>query len=397
MAFEFKLPEIGEGVTEGEVVKWLVDEGDLVKEDQPIVEVMTDKATVEISSPKGGTIQKRFVQEGQLIQVGKVLVLIDEGGNGRGAASERVTSPSVLAAPPAPQKESSRAQAGVLASPTTRKRAREMNIDLSTVRGSGPLGRVLEKDLIKPFTAEAQTQTAATPTGMEERIPLRGIRKKIAEHMVRSKYTAPHFTQVDEVDMTDLVRFREETKKRFAAEGIKLTYLPFVVKALCQSLKEFPSLNGSMDDAKQEIIIKHYYNIGIATQTDNGLIVPVLKNADRKEIKGLAREIQTLADRARHGKLSMDDLQGGTFTITSTGSLAGILATPIINHPELGILGVHRIREMPVVRSGQIVIRHMGYLSLSLDHRIIDGAVGAAFLKSLIRRLENPLLLSIDD
>jgi pyruvate dehydrogenase E2 component (dihydrolipoamide acetyltransferase) len=386
MAFEFRLPDIGEGISEGEVVKWLVKEGDTVKEEQPIVEIMTDKATVEIASPISGTIQKRMAEEGKLVGVGKVLVLIEDGSSGNGKTAPKPESKpaapqaAVIRPSPAPAPAASpSANRPFLASPATRRMAREHGVDLINVPGSGPLGRVTAADLASKLGKP----------GDEERIPLKGIRKKIAEHMVKARNTAVHFTQVDEADMTALVELRRQA-------SAKITYLPFIVRALCAALKEFPALNGSLDDEKQEIVLKHYYNIGIAVQTESGLVVPVVKNADRKSVMELAQEIQALAEKARSGKLSVEDFQGGTFTVTSTGGSGTLFATPIINHPELGILGVGRIQETPVVRDGRVVIRHMGYLSLSLDHRVVDGAVGAAFLKRLVEYVEQPALMCLD-
>ncbi|MFH1017374.1 MAG: dihydrolipoamide acetyltransferase family protein [Pseudomonadota bacterium] len=408
MMFEFKLPDIGEGVSEGEAVKWLVSEGDAVTEDQPIVEIMTDKATIEIASPRAGKIRKRVVCEGDVVPIGKVLVLIEEGGTPaepRGPREEILKAPAPPA-PPAQTPKLSETRKRILASPATQRLAHEQGIDLASVSGSGPLGRVTAQDVeaflrktpsgAGPALSERKPRPSP-PSGREERIPFRGVRKKIAEHMVRSRRTAMHFTQIDEADMTALVEFRAKAKVIAAAQGVRLTYLPFIIRALVKALKEFPALNGSLDDEKQEIVIKHYYNIGIAIQTDAGLMVPVVKNADRKNPLELAREIQVLAERARSGKLSLEDLKGGTFTVTSTGASGALFGTPIINYPELGILGVYRIVEKPVAHEGRVVLRHMGYLSLSSDHRVIDGAVGAEFLRRVVEYVENPLLLSLEE
>ncbi len=408
MAFEFKLPGIGEGVTEGEVVKWLVAEGDRVVEDQPIVEIMTDKATVELASPRSGTLLKRMAQEGNIVGVGKVLALIEDQESRSSGVRVPQSEPS-QSSPPAvrsvviPSSPIGDSAGRTLASPSTRKMAHEHGVDLAQVTGSGPLGRITAQD-VEAFrqrtgsgSVPVKTPRVGSRARDEERIPLRGMRKRIAEHMVLSRRTAMHYTQVDEADMTELVEFRAKAKGMAEAQGIKLTYLPFIIRALVKALKEFPSLNGSLDDEKQEIVVKHYYNIGIAIQTDAGLVVPVVKNADRKNVLELAREIQVLADKARSGKLASEDFKGGTFTVTSTGGSGSLFGTPIINYPELGILGVHRIVEKPVARHGQVVLRHMGYLSLSLDHRVIDGAVGADFLLRLVEYIENPLLLSLGE
>ncbi len=419
MAFEFKLPDIGEGVHEGEVVRWLVKEGDRVEEFQPMVEVMTDKATVEIPVPKSGVILKLMAKEGEVVKVGSVLVLIGEPGEVARAAGPPSQTPeakekvatvegAVRTAPPRPQPSTAavatRPSQRVLATPATRKLARELGVDLNLVPGpgSGPGGRITDQDVrafAESLKAGAVTMPAAgprpqiSPDQREERLPLRGIRKRIAERMHQSKTTAAHFTYVDEVDMTELVKLREEAKALSERKGIKLTYLPFIIKALVNALKQYPTLNASIDDARGEIVIKHYYNIGIATATDEGLIVPVIKDADKKSILELAADIERLANKARDGKIALEELQGGTFTITSLGPLGGLFATPIINYPESAILGVHEIKKKPVVRDDQIVIRDIMLLSLSFDHRLIDGHVGAMFAKELIKYLEDPKLL----
>lgn len=409
--FEFKLPDIGEGVHEGEIVKWLVKEGDRVQEFQPMVEVMTDKATVEIPVPKSGVILKLMAKEGEVVKVGSVLVLIGEPGEAAGPLPAAVAEPA-RAAPSQPQPTAfatavtaPRLQR-VLATPATRKLARELGVDINLVSGSGPGGRITEQD-VRAFAAAlkagavtmplekpvAAPKVEISPDQREERLPLRGIRKRIAEHMHQAKTTAAHFTYVDEVDMTELVELREQAKSLVEKKGVKLTYLPFIIKALIHALKQYPYLNASIDDAKGEIVIKHYYNIGIATATEEGLIVPVVKDADKKSILELAAEVERLANKAREGKLSLEELRGGTFTITSLGALGGLFATPIINYPESAILGVHEIKKRPVIRDGQIVIRDIMLLSLSFDHRLIDGHVGAMFAKEVIKYLEDPKLL----
>lgn len=424
MSFEFKLPDIGEGVTEGEIVKWLVKAGDAVKEDQPIVEVMTDKATVEIATPKSGTIEKLLAKDGEMIQVGKGLVMIQESGASASAVPTAKTTPAPSKAPvatsPAPAVQPASAQQAsmastnvVLASPATRKMAREHGIDLHSIQGSGDHGRVTREDVEKLMGAPTSVSQGATSAGApsvapqtllsiprsnttvgsksEERIPVRGIRKKIIENMRISVDHAAHFTHMDELDATNLVNLRNDLKDEATKYGVKLNYLPFLVKAVCMALKKFPRLNGTFDETKNEIVIKHYYNMGIAVATkDNDLIVPVIQNADQKSILEIASEIKSLAEKAQTNKLSPNDLSGGTFTITSLGPVAGTYATPIINYPELGILGFFAIKEKPVVRNGQIVIRHMSSLAVSLDHRIVDGYMGAQFTKALIEYLENP-------
>ncbi len=430
MPFEFRLPDIGEGIHEGEIVKWLVKEGDIVREDQPMVEVMTDKATVEIPAPRAGKILKLNAKEGETVKVGSVLVIIEELGEAKPepkremveAPPQREPEPvaaaaTAVAAPPPPSPPAAPAQR-VLATPATRKLARELGVDIAQIQGTGPGGRVTDEDVRRfaaartapqpsqpPPPSPAPTPSPAAPSFVpgavitdrrEERIPLRGIRKRIAEHMHQSKTTAAHFTYVDEVDMTELIQVREQMKPLAEQKGVKLTYLPFIVKASVAALKEMPILNASIDEAKGEIVIKKYYNIGIATATEEGLIVPVIKDADRKSLLEIAMEIERLAKAAREGKIALSDLQGGTFTITSLGALGGLFATPIINYPEVAILGIHEIKKRPVVRDDQIVIRDIMYVSLSFDHRLIDGDVGARFCKKIISYLENPKLLFLE-
>ncbi|MBI3658924.1 2-oxo acid dehydrogenase subunit E2 [Candidatus Acetothermia bacterium] len=442
MAFEFKLPDIGEGVHEGEIVKWLVKEGDTVKEDQPLVEVMTDKATVEIPSPKAGTVLKLMYKEGEVAKVGTVLVTIGVAGE----TAPAPTAKTVVA--PAAQPTMAAAAATVaplrtmnatvpmtapgtrvlatpatrkLAPPATRKLARELRIDISLVAGSGPGGRVTDED-VRKFAADGvstKTPVAPTPTpspmpsaaskptpasvagvvsmdGREERMPLRGIRKKMSERMHQSKTTAAHFTYVDEIDMTELVKLREQMKPLTEKKNIKLTYLPFIVKACVAALKAMPLLNASLDEAKGDIVLKKYYNVGIAAATDEGLVVPVVKEADRKSLVEIAADIERLATTAREGKLQLHDIQGSTFTITSLGAMGGLFATPIINYPEVAILGVHEIKKRPVVRESGIVVRDIMLLSLSFDHRIVDGYMGAGFCKKIKDYLENPKLLFLE-
>lgn len=402
MSFEFKLPEIGEGVSQGEIVKWLVKEGDTVKEDQAIVEIMTDKATVEIASPKSGTIGQIMAKEGDSVKVGGGLVSIKEGNASPSSTPEK-PAPAVTAAAsvasPAQQtsmqtpRTSTVSNSRVLASPATRKLARERGVDLSAVSGSGPLGRVLREDIQQGIQKPTQpiAQRSITPAGGEERIPIRGIRKKIVENMARSKQKAAHFTHVDEVDMTELVSLRESLKLEAEKYGVKLTYLPFIIKAISLALKKHPRLNSTYDEPKEELVIKHYYNIGIAVATkDDDLIVPVIKNADQKTILEISAEITSLAEKARTNKLAPGDLQGGTFTLTSLGNFGGLMATPIINYPEVGIVGFHQIKDTPVVRNGRIVIRKIAHASISLDHRIVDGLLGATFLRTFINYLEKP-------
>jgi 2-oxoglutarate dehydrogenase complex dihydrolipoamide succinyltransferase (E2) component len=398
MVYEFKLPDLGEGVAEGEVLKWMVKEGDQVKEDQPLVEVMTDKVNVQIPSPRTGTIAQIFVREGAVAKVGEVVVTIAETGEAVPPRSE-APSPAAPEQPhPAPAAQVAVQQvrppgAPVLATPATRKLARELGVQLEAVKGSGPQGRVTDDDVRRtaqgaPAPQPQQPRPPATGR-LEEVIPLRGVRKTIAERMVKAKHTAAHVTHVDEVDMTELVLLREALKGSAEKRGAKLTYLPFIIKALIPAMKEFPFVNSSMDDQGGNIILKKYYNIGMAVDTEQGLVVVVVKDADRKDIFELAKEIEALARKAKAGQLSLEEVKGSTFTITNVGSIGGLFATPIINMPEAAILGVHKIAKRPVVREGKIEVRDMMYLSLSFDHRIFDGAYAARFTTRLIETIQD--------
>lgn len=441
---EFKLPDIGEGVHEGEIVKWLVKQGDSIAEDQPMVEVMTDKATVEIPSPVTGTVEALFAKEGETVMVGKVILKIAENGKAAAAAApapkaapapekkkEDAPAPKMAAAPreekpepreakPAPREverettETETLPFEIMATPATRKLARDLNVDLRTISGTGPHGRITKTDVqlfhegheaAKPRPSHSNLAVATstggmparqTPTvvrggqGSTQRIPLRGIRRKIAEAMTRSKHTAAHFLYCEEVDMTEIVKLRKGAAEEAQKRGVKLTFLPFILKPLVTVLKEFPYLNSSLDDEAQEIVLKGDYNIGIATDTPNGLVVPVVKDVDRKNIWELAAEVAELGEKARTGKLTPDDLRGGTFTVTNAGSIGGVFTAPVINHPEVAILGVNSIRKRPMVVNDEIVIRDMMYFSMSVDHRVVDGADAARFMNRLVYFLQEP-------
>lgn len=423
MAFEFHLPDIGEGVVEGEIVAWKVKEGDVVKLDQPIVEVMTDKATVEIPSPRAGTISKINFTDGQICPVGAVLVVIEEEGgaattkkNGNGHGHGRAPEATKPMPPPVASVGGAiqvvdatprEAGARILATPATRRLARQLGVDLGRVPATGKRGRVTTDDVKRaaeggvpavapPVARPAYAPVSIASVGEEERVPLRGLRKKIAENMARSKQTAAHFTYVEEVDLTDLVAVRERAKARAAERGVKLTYLPFIIKAVVAGLKKWPQLNASLDEATQEIVRKRYYHIGIAAQGPQGLAVSVVRDADRRSIFDLAREIERLGEAVRNGTATREELTGSTFTITSLGKLGGVLATPIINFPEVGILGVHKLEERPAVRGGQIVARWLMNLSISLDHRLVDGWDGAMFLQDVKSLLEDPTTMFME-
>jgi len=398
LVYEFRLPDIGEGMAEGEVVKWLVKEGADVKENQPLVEIMTDKVNVEIPSPKSGTILRLMAQEGDVIKVGQVLIMIGEKDEHAPAAAQITTpvelSPQLVNKMPIPEStpNTTRIPNEILATPATRKLARDLGVDLTLVHATGPSGRITDED-VKSLKGSYAT---AVTTGLEERVPLRGMRRKIAERMAKSRSTAAQVTHVDEIDMTEMVQLREKTKLTAEKRGIKLTYIPFIIKALIPALKQFPYLNATLDDEKEEIVLKKYYNIGIATDTEQGLLVPVVKNADRKSITQLAQEISQLIEKARAGQLTLEEVQGGTFTITNIGSVGGLFATPIVNWPEVGILGVHKITKRPIVKEDQIVIREMTYLSVTFDHRVLDGVMAANFMNSIKQYLEDPKMLLVD-
>ena len=387
MPYQFRLPDIGEGIVEGEVVRWLVRIGDEIEEDQPMVEVMTDKATVEIPSPVKGRVVQQGGNEGDVVQVGSVLVVIETG-------KDDTESRPVHTAPHTPAHRAPirrrRKTARVLATPAIRRLAKQMKIDLERVRGTGPGGRITREDLTRAQTAAPVSPAAPAAAGPTERIPYRGIRRRIGDHMLQASNQAPHFTYVEEVDVTELVRMRQRAQGTKEFQGVRLTYLPYILKALGHELRRHPSLNARLDLDAGEIELRKYYNIGVATQTEEGLMVPVIRNVDRKSLPELAREISQVSQLAREGNLKLEHLQGSTFSVTSLGALGGIVATPIVNFPEVAILGVHKIAPRPVVRSGRIVIREIMHLSLSQDHRVVDGAVGARFLQDVIARLESP-------
>ncbi|AST07692.1 dihydrolipoamide acetyltransferase family protein [Anoxybacillus flavithermus] len=430
MAFEFKLPDIGEGIHEGEIVKWFVKPGDEVNEDDVLCEVQNDKAVVEIPSPVKGKVLEILVSEGTVATVGQTLIKFDapgyenlkfKGDHGDEPKVEEKKEEVKQEQPAQEQPAQAQPKKRVIAMPSVRKYAREKGVDIRLVQGTGKNGRVLKQDIdaylaggAAPQTeakapqaetvAPAQEQKAAPtaqPVVLEGEFPetrekMSGIRRAIAKAMVNSKHTAPHVTLMDEVDVTKLVAHRKKFKDVAAQKGIKLTFLPYVVKALTSALREYPALNTSIDDATEEIVHKHYYNIGIAADTDKGLLVPVVKHADRKSIFAIAKEINELATKAREGKLMPNEMKGATCTITNIGSAGGQWFTPVINHPEVAILGIGRISEKPIVRDGEIVIAPVLALSLSFDHRMIDGATAQNALNHIKRLLNDPELLLME-
>ena len=411
----FKLPDIGEGVVEGEVVQWHVAAGDAVTEDDPIVDVMTDKATVTIPSPVTGVVTSLSGDVGDMVAVGSTLVEFDSDADAAPASEpeaepEAESSPTPPPAPepaadptpapaaakpaPAPAAASSK----ILASPAIRRRAREAGVDLSQVRGSGPAGRVRHADLDAYIAADGAVTGAAPSSYSTKRtdvteVKVVGLRRKIAEQMTISKSTIPHFSYFEEVDVTELEALRQVLNASRDESQPKLTYLPFIMLALSRIMPEHPECNANYDDQGGVVARHGAVHIGIATQTDRGLYVPVVKHVEAMDAWQAAAEMQRVASAARDGTASLEDLTGSTFTITSLGRDGGLGATPIINHPEVAILGVHKARDMPVVRDGQIVVRRIMNLSSSFDHRVVDGADGAALVQHLRRMLEHPALI----
>jgi 2-oxoisovalerate dehydrogenase E2 component (dihydrolipoyl transacylase) len=472
MPKEMVMPVMAESIVEAEILKWLVAEGDEVKEGQMVAEVMTDKVTTEIPAPFSGKLEKILVKEGQVAQVRQAIALFAGEGEASSAPAPAAPTPAATPAPSAPaassattlgaddqdpQKSATNSTYGMerkaialdfggvktassapaakvagtnsfgrpLAVPAARAMARENGIDIATVPGSGPNGRVGVDDVRSfvsggssaPVPAVTQTMPVSTPSSsggggmivpapvyrtpkgyeaLEERVPLRGMRKAISNAMLASHLYTVRTLTVDEVDMSALVALRERMKPASEKTGVKLTYLPFIFKAAASALKAFPNVNSSLDDAAGEIVRKKYYNIGCAVDTEAGLIVPVVKDIDRKSIFEIAGEIVDKAGKARDGKLAPDEISGSSFSVTNMGSVGSLFSFPIINVPDAAILGVHTIQERPVVRDGQIVIRHMMYLSLSFDHRLIDGAEGGRFVRHMARLLENPELLLLE-
>jgi pyruvate dehydrogenase E2 component (dihydrolipoamide acetyltransferase) len=424
MARTFVLPDLGEGLVEAEIRNVLVKEGDVVREDSPLLEVETDKAQVEIPSPFAGRVEKIHVQPGQTVKVGQPLVSF---GDATGASTPTRPAPAVAARAPAPAETKtpapSPADGGpVPATPSTRRLARELSVDLRAVRGSGPGGRVTDDDVRgatgKPSGTQQAVAKATAPAGPAkplaavgleppplpkfeqwgpvERQPLSHLRRTIAERMALSAALIPHVTHFDKADITDLNAIVTRSFETAKQHGITLTLTSFLLKAAALALQEYPQFNASLDAGAGELILKRYCHLGIAVATDRGLIVPVIRGVDKKPVMELARELAALAVRVREGKATLDDLGGGTFTLTNIGPLGGTGAIPIINYPEVAILGVARGREEPVVRAGQIVPRTMLPITLTFDHRVADGADGARFAQAIIRRLEAPETLFVE-
>ena len=405
MAIEFKFPDVGEGITEGEIVLWLVEEGEEVGKDQPMVEIETDKAVVEIPSPVAGVILKIMFHEGDIIEVGQTLVVIGEEGEQyteekkekkdekEEKKEEKKEYVGIVGAIEDKPISKAPARARALAVPKIRKLAKEMGVDINAVAGTGDTGRITEED-VRLHAERARVEGPGDAHGEVERVPIMRVRRSIARQMVRSKSAIPHVTHMDLADASALVRLKAEQSGDAKSRGIRLTYLPYIMKAAALSLGKHRYLNSSIDTVGNEIILKKYINIGFAVETDDGLIVPVVKDVDKKSVFDLAEETQRLAELVRRRKVALSDLKGGTFSITNIGSLGGIYSTPIINHPEAANLGIGKIQPMPAAIDGEVGIE-VGiiqgvYLSLSFDHRIIDGAEAARFTNSIIEYIENP-------
>jgi pyruvate dehydrogenase E2 component (dihydrolipoamide acetyltransferase) len=427
MAFEFRLPDLGEGLTEGEIVKWLVKTGEPIEEGQVFVQVETDKAVIEIPSPRKGVVLKLGAAEGDTVQVGAVIIVIGEAGEKAPAApkpSAEKPRPSVgvvgeleeapeekeprKAEPPSERPSAPRGS--VLAVPMVRRLARDLGVDLKALSGTGPQGRITKEDVQRAAKEKERKPAGASPAektsksigksdayGFGERVPLRGMRRTIAQAMVKSKTTIPHAAGIDEADITSLVALKARAKERAAQKKIHLTFLPFVMKAVVAALQEHPYLNSSLDEESSEIVLKKYYNLGVAVDTKDGLMVPVVKEVRTKNIFQLAQELAELSEKARLRTIDLADLKGGTFTITNFGAMGGIFGFPIIHHPEVAILGLGKITEKPLVVEGKIEIRKVLPLSLSFDHRVVDGAEAVRFMNTVIELLEDPGMILLEE
>ena len=408
MAREFKFPDVGEGITEGEIVRWLVQEGDEVKADQVIAEIETDKAVVEMPSPYSGTVLKLHFKEKDIVRVGQVLVTIGEKGEAVAGKPAVETGREKLSVGPSvvgvvtDSKEEIRE---ILAAPKVRRLALDLGVDLKAIRGTGPEGRITEEDVKAAKEAAAAPPAQGEPKvvvkikekfdfyGELERLPLRGVRRATARRMHESVSTAAHVTHFDTADVTELATIRERFRAQGEAKGVKLTYLPFILKAVLAALRTHPLLNASLDDAEEEIIVKKYYNFGIAVDVPDGLIVPVIKGVEQKNVFELAQDVRDLAEAAKKRTLDLADLKGGTFSITNVGMIGGEAATPIVNYPEVAILATMKIADRARVVNGELRVVKTLPLCLSFDHRVVDGAEAARFMNDIIAKLEDPSFL----
>ena len=399
---DFPLPELGEGVYEAELVRWLVEPGDTVKRGQPLLEVLTDKATMEVPAPFAGKILRVQGEAGSRLAVGETVLSYESAGVRESAPAGSANGESFHLTAHAPAADNSTKSADShtpVASPSVRHLARTLGVDLDKIRGSGPAGRILIDDLTNLLnrpTTEATPKTAPAAHRLDygqpgTRIKMTGLRRKIALHLVDATRRIPHYSYMDECDVTDMVRLRQSLRDPCAKAGVKLTYLAFVIKAVTMALKEVPFVNASLDDDAEEIILHSHYNVGVAVATPTGLVVPVIHDADTKDLFTIAKEIERLSTDAKAGKIKLEDLKGGTFTVTSIGNIGGLISTPIINHPEVGIIGIGKVTRRPVYDANdQLRPADIIYLSFSFDHRVVDGSVGAAFGNVVKRHLENP-------
>ncbi|MGF7058202.1 dihydrolipoamide acetyltransferase family protein [Brassicibacter mesophilus] len=426
--YDFRFADIGEGIHEGKLLKWMFKEGDVVKEGDTLFLVETDKVNADIPSPVNGKIAKLMADVGDVIHVGDVVVKIDDGSQtnteskekkvlsedekGAGVVGEiEVSSEVIESSEEGKETERSTSDKKVLATPVARKLAKDLGIDINTIKGTGPVGRVMKEDIYKAkestvkkqdvfiqpvgdtfYKASAEAHEIKV-SGEVERVPISRLRKTIAENMVLSKSIIPHATTMDDFDVSALVNLRKEQKEMAREQGVNLTYMPFVIKAVVLAMKQFPVFNSSFDGKNEEIILKKYYNIGIATDTPDGLMVPVIKDADKKGILQIASELESIVEKARNKTIGISELSGGTFSITNYGALGSTYGVPVIKYPESAILGIGKIAKKPVVVDDEIVIRDMMPVSLSIDHRIIDGADAGRFLIKLKEYLSNPMLL----
>lgn len=418
MPFNFVLPDLGEGITEGEIRKWLVKEGDIIEEHQSVFEIETDKAVAEMPSPKGGAVLKIAKEEGEIVKVGEVLMVIGEAGEKIEAPRQAEEKPKearpksvsvvgelpeeeeeVKPAPPVPKSVSvvgvlpEGEEPAVLAVPAVRALAKEKGVSLEKIKGTGPGGSITQQDVLNAMKLPPKADDQYGPI---ERTAIRGLRKTIAKNLVFAQKTTAFVTETDEADITELWELRLREKKALEGQGVHLTFMPFFMKAVLHTLSEFRTFNTSVDEEREEIILKKYYNIGVAVDTAEGLIVTVVRNVDKKTIRELAVELQDLSKQARERRVKLEDLRGSTFTITNYGTYGSTFATPIINYPDVAILGTGKIADKPWVKNGRIVIRKILPLSLTFDHRVNDGAGAAKFLTKLVGYLEDPASIFIE-
>lgn len=401
---DFALPELGEGLYEAELVRWLVQPGQAVKRGEPLLEVLTDKATMEVPAPFAGKVTSVRGEPGARLKVGQpILSFQPDGAKAEAPAPVAERAVAAALAPVAAARTANGAGGNgpaVVAAPSVRHLARKLGIDLARIRGSGPAGRILLDDITpligrgaaKPQVAEPPPEYGRPGT----RIKMAGLRRKIAEHLVEAKRRIPHYSYVDECDVTELVHLRHGMREACARNGIKLTYLPFFVKAVAEALKEVPLVNSSLDEDAGDIVLHDAYHVGVAVATPGGLIVPVVRDADKKDVFAIAAEVERLGNEGKAGRARREDLKGSTFTVTSVGGIGGLISTPIINYPEVGIMGVGKVVKRPVYNSdGHLRPADLMYLSFSFDHRVVDGAVGAAFGNAVKRHLEHPAALLV--